>query len=515
MDALLSLLPILWLVLALSWWKMPAHKACLGAFLLALLLAAPLHHVSPRFLACAALEGVLTALWPICLVILAALFTYRLCVATGAMNRIKAMLTGVSPDKRMLVLLIGWGFGNFMEGMAGFGTAVAIPASMLAGLGLNPLGAALGCFVVNSTPTAFGSVGVPMLTLASVTGLDQAALDFHVVLLQALPTLLSPFLLVALACGSWRALRGMLGPAAVAALAFLGPWLLVARFIGPELPDIAGSVCSMAAILACARLRRGTPVPAEYSMTGATPNPVPGEMGWRNGLRAWAPFLFVFLLLTATSSLVPAIHRPLASLSSSLRLLPATGAPPFTVSFSWVVTPGVLIFLAAVLGGLCQRARPSQMARVLGETLRAYAKTVLTICAVLATAKVMGRSGMIADIAQGVVAVAGPAYPFLAPAIGALGAFVTGSGTSTCVLFGELQAQTASSLGFLPEWAAAANVFGAGIGKMVSPQCIAIGAGAIGLVGSESRILRAVFRPFLLYLALASLLSAAFLYATA
>ena len=163
----------------------------------------------------------------------------------------------------------------------------------------------------------------------------------------------------------------------------------------------------------------------------------------------------------------------------------------------------MIIFAAAIIGGLVQGAAPDVMAGVLAETLKKYWKTIVTICSVMATAKIMSYSGMISDIAKLLVEITGSAYPCIAPLIGAVGAFVTGSGTSTCVLFGGLQSQTAASLGFDPSWMAAANVCGAGIGKMVCPQSIAIGAGAIGAVGAESKILGTVFRYFALFVVLA------------
>ena len=165
-----------------------------------------------------------------------------------------------------------------------------------------------------------------------------------------------------------------------------------------------------------------------------------------------------------------------------------------------------MIFIAAVIGGLIQKATVGDMLGVLLDTLKKYWKTILTICSVMATAKIMGYSGMISDIANVLVIVAGPFYPFISPFIGALGAFVTGSGTSTCVLFGGLQSQTAISLGLNPSWMAAANVMGAGIGKMICPQCIAIGAGAINAVGSESQILLSVFKYFIIYVLIAGII---------
>lgn len=204
---ILAMLPILWLIVALSGLKMPGHKACVIALVISAALAAGYWKLSAACTATAALEGILNALWPICLVIIAALFTYNLTLKTGAMEQIKKMLGGVSRDKRVLALIIGWGFGNFMEGMAGFGTAVAIPASMLVGVGLDPMSAVISCLVVNSTPTAFGSVGVPTVTLASVSGTELLPLAGSVATIQFLLTLLSPFLMVFICGRGLKALK--------------------------------------------------------------------------------------------------------------------------------------------------------------------------------------------------------------------------------------------------------------------------------------------------------------------
>ena len=173
-NFILALLPILWLIIALSVLKMPGFKACVIALVIDAIIALAKFNLSVSNVGTAALEGALNALWPIILVIIAALFTYNLTLETKSMDSIKGMLSSVSMDQRVLMLIIGWGFGNFMEGMAGFGTAVAIPASILVGLGFDPIPTVVACLVVNSTPTAFGSVGVPTTTLAAVTGLNAS-----------------------------------------------------------------------------------------------------------------------------------------------------------------------------------------------------------------------------------------------------------------------------------------------------------------------------------------------------
>lgn len=503
LEFVLAMLPIIWLIAALSGLKMAGHKACAIALAVTAALAAGYWGLSALCIATAALEGVLNALWPICLVIVAALFTYNLTLKTGAMESVKKMLAGVSRDKRVLALIIGWGFGNFMEGMAGFGTAVAIPASMLAAIGLDPMSAVLACLVVNSTPTAFGSVGVPTVTLATVTGTELVPLAASIVNIQCILTFLSPFLMVCICGKGIKALKGMVPTTLAAAASFTVPWFFTAHFIGPELPDIIGSICSMGCIIAAARVFHKEP-DEEYAIQISETAGGQRAIGMAEGLKAWSSFILIFLFLMATSTLCPPIHNAIAGIKSTVSVYAGEGGG--TLSFSWINTPGVMIFLAAILGGLIQGATFRDMGGVFLETLKKYWKTILTICSVMATAKIMGYSGMISDIAKFLVAVTGSFYPLIAPVIGALGAFVTGSGTSTCVLFGGLQSETAAALDLNPTWMAAANVMGAGIGKMICPQGIAIGAGAISQVGSESKILSKVFKYFLLFVVLSGVI---------
>ena len=492
----LAMLPIAWLILSLGKLKMPSHKACGIALLITIALAFSYWRMNVLNASTAVLEGTLNALWPICLVIVAALFTYNLTLKTGAMDLIKKMLAGISGDKRIILLIIGWGFGNFMEGMAGFGTAVAIPASMLAGIGLDPINSVVACLIANSTPTAFGSVGVPGVTLAAITGLDTILLSGKTALIQLFITALSPFLMVAVIGGSIKALKGIVHIVVIASLSFIVPWFFAASFLGPELPNIIGSITSMICIIAAVKIFK-IKTPEEYSVrlsNGSAPEKL--NISIAEGLRAWAPFILIFVLLMLTSPLCPPVYNALKGIKSSVVVYSGEGAKP--LSFSWVNTPGVIIFTAAFIGAFIQRAKIGEIFKVLFETAAKYWKTVFTICAVMSAAKVMIHSGMISDIAK-LLAGTGAFYPFVSPLIGVLGAFITGSGTSTSVLFGNLQQETALSLSLSQYWIAAANLMGAGIGKMVCPQCIAIGTGAVNAGGSESKILSKVFKYFLLY----------------
>ena len=258
LNFLLAMLPIIWLVIALSGLKMPGYKACGIALVLSVILGLTFWKMNPLDAATACLEGFLMALWPIGLVIVAAVFTYNLTLETKAMDVVKKMLTSVSGDKRVLVLIIAWGFGGFMEGTAGFGTAVAIPASMLVGLGMDPVFAACVCLVANATPTAFGSVGIPTGTLGTVTGMDSGILAASTSTQLVPLMILTPFIMVAMCGKGLKALKGMLPVTLVSAVSFVLPSWLAAHFIGAELPDILGSICCMVCTILAARILNKT-----------------------------------------------------------------------------------------------------------------------------------------------------------------------------------------------------------------------------------------------------------------
>ena len=499
---LLALSPILWLVVALSILHMPGHKACLLALLISIVVGMGLYDMTAVHAFQAFLEGVALACWPILLVIIAAIFTYNLSLHTKGMDVIKKMLTSVSHDRRVLILLIGWGFGGFLEGMAGFGTAIAIPAGMLAGIGINPIMAASVCLIANSVPTAYGSIGIPLVTLGSVTGNDPTTLATYTCLQLAPLTVLCPTLMTLVAGGGkLKALKGMTIMCLAAALGFLIPELIVAYFMGPELAVVAGAIGTMGAIVSCAKL---FPInDPEYAMPSHDDeDPVTAA----SGFKAWLPFILIFVFLLATSKLVPALHDPLNLIKTSVLIYDGEGGTPYT--FTWVATPGILILLAAFIGGSVQGAAWGEMLRVLKETVINLRFTIVTIIAVIATAKVMGYAGMTHEIAETAVAATGTAYPCIAAFIGSIGTFITGSATSSCVLFGKLQTDSALAIGATPAaqaWIAAANATGACAGKMVSPQSIAIAVASIGVTGVDGQLLKFAVRyyvPFVIVMGL-------------
>ncbi len=499
---LIALSPILWLAVALCVLHMQPHKACILALVISVLVGIGLYDMTTVHAFQAFLEGVALACWPILLVIIAAIFTYNLAEHTKGMDGIKKMLTSVSNDRRVLILLIGWGFGGFMEGMAGFGTAIAIPASMLVGIGVNPILAASVCLVANSVPTAYGSIGIPLVTLGNVTGTDATTLATYTCLQLAPLTILCPFIMTLVAGGSLKALKGMVIICLGAALGFLIPELAVAVTMGPELAVVAGSIGAMAAIIACAKM---FPVndPA-YAMPAHEDDGEQLTVG--KAITAWLPFILIFVFLLATSKLIPAIHDPLNLIKSSVLIYDGEGGAPYT--FTWVATPGVLIFLAAFIGGAKQGAGFGEMLGVLKNTIVGLRFTILTIISVIATAKVMGYAGMTHEIAEAAVAATGHAYPCIAAFIGSIGTFITGSATSSCVLFGKLQTEAAQAIGATPAaqaWIAAANATGACAGKMISIQSIAIAVAAIKTTGADGKLLAfaaKVYLPFIIVMGL-------------
>ena len=316
--------------------------------------------------------------------------------------------------------------------------------------------------------------------------------------------ILIPFFMVAAGGGGVKALKGVLGITLASGVSFVVPELIVSRYLGPELTVIVGCIVSLLCTILLARGRKNVPVPAEYDMGASAAAPLKTSPAPQmKPLVACLPFLLIFALLLLTSKLVPPVNSFLSAFKSTFSI--STAASAGTTTFSCLNTPGVLIFLAAIVGGLVQKASPRLMLDTLLATLKQMTKTIITIMSVLAVAKIMTYSGMISDIAALFVTLTGRFYPFVAPAIAAIGAFVTGSGTNTEVLLGRLQTEAAAAIGASSYWLAAANSVGAGIGKIVSPQCIATAVAAVGISGQDSAVLKKILPWVAVLLVLASL----------
>lgn len=472
----IAMIPVLWLIVSLGVLKMPAHKTC--SFTVILTLAIAIICWRMKFIdgITATVEGMAIALWPILLVIVAALFTYNLAVETKTMDVIKKMLSSITTDKRIQVLILAWGFGGFLEAVAGYGTAVAIPASILASLGFNPLFAAVICLLANTVPTAFGALGIPVTTLATVTGLEVVHLSYVTSIQLAGFIVLIPFLLVILTEKSIKALKGVVGITLVSGIAFAAPQVFIAKYLGADLPALVASICSMACTILMAKAMNKEKVETKED-----------KIGLKEGVLAWLPYILLCGLILIASPLVPSINSLLAKASSNIHIY--TGDATSTTAFSWINTPGMMILIATFIAGLIQKLKFTYMLDVLKRTIIQLKTSFITIMSIVAISKIMSHSGMTSSISFGLCAITGSFYPLIAPLLGAIGTFVTGSDTSANILFGALQTEAAKSLSIDPYWIAAANTAGATAGKMISPQSIAIATSATGLIGSEGKIL--------------------------
>ena len=493
MVFLLALSPILWLIVSLGFLKMQSFKACPIALIISFAVALAWYHMPGMDAATAALEGVALACWPILLVIIAAIFTYNLTLYTKSMDIVKHMLTTVSKDRRVLALLIGWGFGAFMEGMAGFGTAIAIPASMLVALGFDPIRAIPG---LPGLLTPFRQRMVPSVSLPALANLTASIRSScrHISACSS--------------CRSTSFARSSSSPSSAArrrpskAFSWLPcsrPWAWLCRNSSSRFSRRSGTGCHggfyrhHGLIVVYSHFR---PIDdPEYAM-----DINPAHVPLRGGLLACLPFILIFVFLLLTSKLVPFIHAPLMAIESSVLIDTGQSGVPYTLI--WVRPPGIHILLAAFISGKAQSARFSEMFFVLLNTIKGLRNTIITIIAVIATAKVMGYSGMTSDIARTAVEATGMMYPAIAPLIGSVGTFITGSGTSSNVLFGNLQTDAAAAINANKAWLAAANAAGTCAGKMISPQSIAIAVGAISLTGKDNEILQAIMKVYVPYIIL-------------
>ena len=472
----IAMIPVLWLIVSLGVLKMPAHKTC--SFTVILTLAIAIICWRMKFIdgITATVEGMAIALWPILLVIVAALFTYNLAVETKTMDVIKKMLSSITTDKRIQVLILAWGFGGFLEAVAGYGTAVAIPASILASLGFNPLFAAVICLLANTVPTAFGALGIPVTSLATVTGLEVVHLSYVTSIQLAGFIVLIPFLLVILTEKSIKALKGVVGITLVSGITFAVPQIFIAKYLGADLPALVASICSMACTILMAKAMNKEKVEAKED-----------KIGLKEGVLACLPYILLCGLILIASPLVPSINSLLAKASSNIHIY--TGDATSTTAFSWINTPGMMILIATFIAGLIQKLKFTYMLDVLKRTVIQLKTSFITIMSIVAISKIMSHSGMTSSISFGLCAITGSFYPLIAPLLGAIGTFVTGSDTSANILFGALQTEAAKSLSIDPYWIAAANTAGATAGKMISLQSIAIATSATGLIGSEGKIL--------------------------
>lgn len=502
LQVILAVIPIAWLIISMTAFKMSGFNACGIGLIITAVECIAIYGMGVMEVATGALEGACAAVWPIGIIMFGAMFVYNLSLRTGGMDVIKNMLASVSNDKRVAALILGWCFGNFMEGIAGFGTAVAIPAAMMVGLGFDPIASAVICLIGNAASPAFGAIGTPTISAYNTAGfeamgIDMLALSAPTALLLAALCIVSPFVIVILVGGNTKALKGVMPITIVSAVSFYVPFYVISAFVGPELSVTIGAIVSLVAVVIMGR-KSSDDIPEEFLLNKAEGTKEEAAKPQMSIMKAWFPYVLIVIFILGSSKLVPPVNQALGAIKSSVVFYSGEGAA--TVSFAWINTPGVWMFLAGIIGGLVQGASVSDLGTEFVATIKKYWKAVATVVFIVAIAKLMGYAGMVVALANGLVALTGNFYTFIAPIIGGIGCFVTGSATSACVMFAKLQTEIATQLNIDPAWLVAANSAGATAGKMISPQSIAMAAAAISVAGSDGKIMAATLKWCVLYL---------------
>lgn len=519
-SALAAALPLFVLLYLLGVRRTAAWAAGLSGLGAAAAVALFVYGMPAKMALAAAAFGAAFGLFPICWILFWAIFLYRLTVETGQFEIIKDSIGSVSPDRRLQALLIAFAFGAFVEGAAGFGAPVAVAAAMLAGLGFSPFYAAGICLLANTAPVAFGSIGIPVITLAGITGLPVEKLSAAVGRICAPVSVIVPAYLV-MVMGGWRALGGVLPAALGCGVAFAGMQFYASNYLGPELTDILSSLAAIGACLVAARAVRPR---NEFAFDGAEAEAaLRPRHGARAVLKAWSPYilLVVCVLAWGRADIKAALNSYTATvewpgLHNAVMQMPPVAAKPAPYAaryaFQWLSAAGTACLLACLLAAAVLRAPLSLLRKVLRDTARQLGKPVLTVASVLGLAFLMNYSGATATLGLAFAAT-GAAFPFFSALLGWLGVFLTGSDTSANALFGNLQVVTARSLGLNPVLMAASNSSGGVMGKMISLQSIAVAAAATGMAaGEESRLFRFTLRHSVALASLIGLLVTAYAY---
>ena len=489
MGIVLSLIPIALLIVLMAVLKQPGDRSSLVTLVVTALIAVLGFGMSVHDMTFSFLYGATKAVSPILIIILMAIFSYNTLLLTGKMEVIKSQFSMISTDRSVQVLLLTWGFGGILEAMAGFGTAVAIPAAILISLGYKPVFSAVVCLIANSVATTFGAIGTPVIVLANETGLDVNALSANVVLQLAPLMFIIPFIIVYMADSRREALLKNIVLSAVTGVVSLGGQYSAAVFMGAESPAIIGSLLSIVAIVVMAKFVKSEPL--------AEAKPVKmGEL-----LNAWSVYLLILALVIVTSPLFPAIREVLSSTLVTTIHFPVESIKPYKIT--WLTHAGLLLFVGTFVGGLIQGASVSGIMKTLWNTAKTLRATIVTVVCLVGFSTVMDYAGMITVIAGGLAAATGSFYPLFAPLVGGIGTFITGSDTSANILFGKMQSTVAGHINVSPDWLAASNTVGATGGKIISPQRIAIATSACSLQGKEGEILKKSLPWAVLYIVVA------------
>ena len=506
LSALIAALPVVVLLGLLAFAHARAHWAALAGLFTSLAVAVLVFGMPSELAGAAALNGAAYGLFPIGWIVLCAIFVYDVTVQSGDFEVVKHTVAGLASDRRLQALLIAFSFGAFIEGAAGFGTPVAISAAMLIGLGFRPLQAAGMALIGNTAPVAFGALGTPLIALAGVTGLPLDALSALVGRILTVFSIIVPFWLVWAMAGR-KAMLEVWPACLTAGVTFGITQGLVSNLHGPWVVDIAGSVVSMLALVVLLKFwqpRNTWSFEHETEAERRAEAAGRPDISRQRALKAWMPWILLSILVFAWG--VPQVktllnHASQVTVSFPLLdkavrrvqpVVPKPTAEPAVFVFNWLSATGTSLLLTGILSGILLGFKPLQLLSIFWGTLKKVRLSLLTIAAMLALGYTTRYAGL--DATMGLAfASTGVLFPFFSPMLGWMGVALTGSDTSSNVLFGGLQQITARQVGVAPLLAAAANSAGGVMGKMIDAQSIVVAGVATGQEGNEGSILRYVF----------------------
>ena len=538
LSAPVAALPIIVLFLMLGVVRSPAWQAAASALFTALIVSIAAYGMPAKLAIISTLYGAAYGLFPIAWIVFASIMLYRIAVDTGKFEIIKDSVGSLTDDRRLQAMFIAFSFGAFIEGAAGFGAPVAVSGAMLAGLGFNPFYAAGICLLANTAPVAFGSIGIPVTTLAAVTGLPVLPLSAMVGRMCAMISIIIPGYLIVVMAGRKRAIEVL--PAIIACgVSFAGMQFYVSNNVGPELTDIVSSLTCIVVMVAVLKLWKPRNI---MRLEGDTPASITMSRHSAGELfLAWSPYLLlvVFVLLWGEASIKPRINAIGDSLlPAGLPTVPASGLvaarlmvpglhnmierippvvpqpSPYAALFelNWLSASGTACLFAIFATALVLRVSPSRLAKTYVDTFKQLKFALLTIACMLGLAYLMNYSGMTSTLGLALAAT-GVAFPFFSAVVGWLGVFLTGSDTSANALFGNLQVVTANALGLNPVLMASVNSAAGVMGKMISVQSIAVAVAATGMTAAdESRLFRFTIKHSVLLMMVMGVISMLFAY---
>ncbi len=510
LSSIFAALPLLTLFVLLGGLKMKAQWAALISLAVALLVAIVVYGMPVGQALDSAVLGAVFGLFPIMWIVVNAVWVYNLTVESGHFAVLRRSFATVSDDQRIQAVIIAFCFGALLEALAGFGTPVAICTVMLMAMGFSPIKSAALALVANTAPVAFGAMATPIVTLAEITGMPKEDLGAMVGRQTPVLALFVPLILVGMVDGM-RGVRQTWPAAVLGGVVFAIGQFLCSNYISVELTDIVAALLGTGAIVALLRVwQPSEPLLGEHrakrpAMAGAAGADHAHEaaVADRNAndtgsdiVRAYAPY-FIIIVIFSLAQLGPikdALAGPTQEFAwPGLDVQNPDGEALSSATFklNWLAAPGTLVLISGLVTMAVLRLGPGAAARVYGKTLDQLKWAILTVAAVLGLAYVMNQSGQ--TITLGLWAAgAGGFFAFLSGIIGWLGVAVTGSDTSSNSLFGALQVAAAKDSGLSPTLLAAANSSGGVLGKMISPQNLAIGAAAVGMAGQEGELFRKV-----------------------